>query len=194
VVPVVSSKSCYVEGTSDLGLKEDSNIGNHLIEWHMSLELLELGRVYAVHPIFVNEANEVEPHLQTDWHLTMEGGVQSSQPTKALIYLEQAGVKCGEDAPRQRGHLGMESMSSLKQGRSVQQVSAGIRSLHGSESSAIEKAVQEIKEGVVMQEFLIESEGQSPKGNKISILSEAKAFFSTSESLSQISFQKCKKV
>ena len=57
VVPIVSSKTFAKVGQ----LTEKSKADNVMLEWDLALELAQLGRVRAVHPIFVGDDCELRP-------------------------------------------------------------------------------------------------------------------------------------
>ena len=57
VVPIVSSRTFARVGQ----LKKESKVDNVMLEWDLALELAQLGRVRAVHPIFVGDDCELRP-------------------------------------------------------------------------------------------------------------------------------------
>ena len=57
VVPIVSSKTFARVGE----LTRESQVDNVMLEWDLALELAQLGRVRAVHPIFVGDDCDLRP-------------------------------------------------------------------------------------------------------------------------------------
>ena len=131
-----------MQGNHDMSaLTEHSKPDNVLLEWDMALELFELGRVRAVHPIFVGDEGQV--HSQHDrqvvsassvymnYHATgcRQHGtsvvVKSSQE-KAMGYIHSAGVDLHAEGPQRRSAIGIDKVPTLLQGRTVEQIIFGI--------------------------------------------------------------------